>query len=75
MFWLFDRLLGDPVRIEAEEREQRVAREREDEDDTGPPTSRCKACGYEGPERYCPTCLADTMVAVRRRPPKRPRAA
>ncbi|HWO19180.1 MAG TPA: hypothetical protein VNO30_10395 [Kofleriaceae bacterium] len=35
-------------------------------DDAGPPALRCKACGYEGHDRYCPRCLADTMVKQRR---------
>jgi hypothetical protein len=73
MLWMFEKLLADPVRVETEDREERVAREREDEDEAAPPTLQCKACGYEGPERYCPSCLADTMVLIRRKVVKPPR--
>jgi hypothetical protein len=67
MFWLWDRLTGDPQRIEAEMRDERVARDPKAEDDGAPPTLRCRVCAYEGPERFCPTCLADTMRAIPRR--------
>jgi len=66
MFWLWDRLMGDPERIEAEERQIETTRARTDEADAAPPVLRCRACGYEGAERYCPHCLADTMVLVRK---------
>jgi hypothetical protein len=69
ILWAFERMLQDPPRVEAERREHDVTRARRDEDDTAPPTLRCKACGYEGPERYCPDCLADTMIELR--PPRR----
>jgi hypothetical protein len=67
LLWAWERMLAEPARIETEERELEAARAPQDEDDTAPPTLRCKACGYEGPERYCPHCLADTMVAPRPR--------
>ena len=66
MLWAFERLLADPHKVIAEDREHEAARAPTPEDDAAPPTLRCKACDYEGPERYCPHCLADTMVAIRR---------
>jgi predicted Zn-ribbon and HTH transcriptional regulator len=66
MLWAFERLLADPDRVVEEAREHQAARARPDEDDAAPPPLRCKACGYEGAERYCPHCLADTMVPIRR---------
>ena len=66
MFWLFDRLLGDPDRVEREERERAVMLKRRTEADGDPPDLECRVCGYCGPERYCPTCLADTMRAIKR---------
>ncbi|HUQ06798.1 MAG TPA: hypothetical protein VM261_30050 [Kofleriaceae bacterium] len=68
MLWLFDRLLGDPARVEREERERATARAPRPEVDADPPDLECRVCAYRGPERYCPTCLADTM-----RPLPRPR--
>jgi hypothetical protein len=33
-----------------------------------PPTYRCRVCALESREgAYCPDCLADTMVEVKRR--------
>ena len=69
ILWAWERVLWPPEAIEAEERELRATRDPVDEDETGPPPGRCKACGYEGSEHYCPHCLADTMIVV-----KRPRA-
>jgi hypothetical protein len=63
MFWLWDRLTGDPDRIVAEEKQVQAARAPRDEDDGAPPVLDCRVCGYEGPERFCPHCLADTMIA------------
>ena len=68
LLWAWEKLLAEPARIEAEAREERADKDPRDEDEAAPPTLRCKACAYEGPERYCPQCLADTMVEVRRRP-------
>jgi hypothetical protein len=68
MLWAWERMLQDPARVEAQTRELEAARAPTEEDDAAPPTLRCKACGYEGPERYCPHCLADTMIAVRKLP-------
>jgi hypothetical protein len=65
MFWLWDQLLGDPDRVEREERAREVARAPRDEDDAAPPELVCRVCQYAGPERYCPRCLADTMRALR----------
>jgi hypothetical protein len=65
MFWAWDRILGDPDRVEAEERAREVTRERRPETDDDPPTFECRVCAYRGAERYCPRCLADTMRAVR----------
>lgn len=66
MLWAFERLLWRDEKVVEEQREHARARARTDEDDAAPPTLCCKACGYEGSERYCPQCLADTMVEVRR---------
>jgi hypothetical protein len=65
MLWAFERLLWRDSKVVEEQREHARARARPDEDDAAPPTLRCNACGYEGPERYCPHCLADTMVKPR----------
>jgi hypothetical protein len=72
MLWAFERLLWRDEKVVEEQREHARARARTDEDDAAPPALRCKACGYEGAERYCPHCLADTMVELRR---PRPRGA
>ncbi|KAB2896445.1 MAG: hypothetical protein F9K40_14455 [Kofleriaceae bacterium] len=61
MFWLLDQLLGDPDRIQTEERERAVARRPRPDADGDPPELECRVCAYRGPERYCPDCLADTM--------------
>lgn len=66
MLWHFERLLWRDEKVVEERREHDQTRARTDEDDTAPPTLRCRACDYEGPERYCPHCLSDTMVEVRR---------
>ena len=68
MFWMLDQLLGDPARIEREERDRATARAPRDESDADPPDLEGRVCHYRGPERYCPDCLADTM-----RPLPRPR--
>lgn len=65
MLWAFERLLWRDEKVVEERREHDQARAPAEEDDAAPPALRCKACGYEGPERYCPHCLADTMIAVR----------
>lgn len=70
MLWAFERLFWRGDKVVEEQREHARARARTDEDEAAPPTLRCKACGYEGPDRYCPRCLADTMVRVRRSKPK-----
>ena len=70
MIWAWDRILGDHDRVEAEKREEEAARAPAIETDDAPPTQRCRSCDYEGAERYCPHCLADTM-----RPVARPRRA
>jgi len=69
ILWAWERMLRDPQKNIAEAREHEQARKRTDETDDGePPVEKtCKACGYEGLEQYCPTCLADTMIAKRRR--------
>lgn len=64
MLWAFERLLWRDSKVVAEQREHAQARARPDED-AAAPALRCRACGYEGPERYCPHCLADTMVKPR----------
>ena len=65
MLWMFERLFWRDAKVVEEQREHTRARARPDEDEAAPPALRCKACGYEGPERYCPHCLADTMVKPR----------
>jgi rubrerythrin len=70
MVWLWNRIFGKPEQIEMEERAERQAREPRKEVEAGPPAGRCRVCGHEGPERYCPACLADTMVVARRRSPR-----
>lgn len=70
MVWLWSRIFGKPEQVEQEQRAERQAREPVKEVATGPPPKRCKACGYQGLEGYCPDCLADTMVAVRQRKKK-----
>jgi hypothetical protein len=67
MVWLWNRIFGNPDRIAIEERAERQHREPRRATDTGPPTGVCRACGHEGPERYCPVCLADTMKVERAR--------
>jgi hypothetical protein len=64
MLFLLDQLLGDPARIEREERERATARAPRPDADGDPPDLECRVCAYRGPERYCPTCLADTMRAI-----------
>jgi len=65
MLWMFEKLMGAPQRVEREGRELRKDNEGVEEDATAPPTLRCRACNYEGPELYCPRCLADTMAKVK----------
>jgi rubrerythrin len=31
---------------------------------TTAPMRRCRICGHEGQDKYCPSCLAETMVAL-----------
>lgn len=66
MLWAFERMLWRDAKVVEEQREHARARAPLDEDEAAPPALRCKACSYEGPERYCPRCLADTMVKLRR---------
>jgi hypothetical protein len=68
MLFLLDRLLGDPTRVEREERERAAARAPRPDADGDPPDLECRVCAYRGPESYCPTCLAFTM-----RPPRQAR--
>jgi rubrerythrin len=70
MVWLWNRIFGDPKRIEIVERAEKQTREPRKEVDGGesdPPPGTCRVCGHHGPEKYCPACLADTMVVKRRR--------
>jgi hypothetical protein len=64
----FDRLFADPDAIEVELRDAEQDRAGAPEETAGePPTYRCRVCGLEAPEKdYCPECLADTMVLVKR---------
>ena len=63
-----ERLFEHPVKIEMAEREREQDRKGGPEGvDGAPPTFRCRVCGLEAAERdYCPDCLADTMVAIKR---------
>jgi hypothetical protein len=67
MVWLWRRIFEERAIVEAEQREEAQARAPVKEVDAAPPPSLCRACGYEGLERYCPRCLADTMIVRRRR--------
>ncbi len=70
MLWAWDRILGERDRVEREIRDEDQAREELRATDDDPPTRRCRVCAHEGPERFCPHCLADTMIDVKRpRPP------
>jgi hypothetical protein len=71
MVWIWNRIFGKPAHVEQEERAEKQARAPIQEVEAAPPPGRCKACGYEGPERYCPDCLADTMVVTRHRKRRR----
>ncbi len=66
MLWAFERMLWRDAKVVEEQREHAQARARADENEVAPPALHCKACGYEGSERYCPRCLADTMIKLRR---------
>jgi hypothetical protein len=65
MLWAFERLLWRDEKVVVELREHAQTRARTDEEGPAPPSLCCRVCHYEGPERYCPHCLADTMVAPR----------
>ena len=71
ILWAFEKMLAAPQRVEREARELRKDNERSEEDAAAPPSLRCRACDYVGPEKYCPHCLADTMVKVNVRRPRR----
>jgi len=66
MIWAWDRILGERDRVEQEERAEQQARTPRPEDEAAPPTNACRVCDYEGADRFCPHCLADTMVPVKR---------
>ena len=80
MLYLFRRLIDS---IEARKEAAELRRKREaippdvdpDEIDVvvparqdAEPNRACRLCGFTGKERYCPTCLAETMEPVRRPP-------
>jgi hypothetical protein len=73
MFWAWDRILGDRDRVEKEQRAEEQAREPREEDDGAPPSRTCRVCKDEGLDRFCPHCLADTMVERKRKVLKRQR--
>jgi hypothetical protein len=75
LLWLFKRFV-DPAAHRDEEEERRRQREAippefqpDGSDDAPPrreppaPARRCRVCGHEGTDAFCPRCLADTMVA------------
>lgn len=66
--WPLEQLFEPPARIEQRLREKEAAIRIENQGDDGdPPLFACRVCGLEACERhYCPACLADTMVPVRR---------
>jgi len=66
MLWAWDRVIGERDRIEHVERAEAQSRAPRDENAAAPPDGTCRVCDYEGPERFCPRCLADTMVATPR---------
>lgn len=69
MLWVWDRILGDRDRVERELRDEAQAREERRATEGDPPSRTCRVCAYAGPERFCPHCLADTMVEQKRRAP------
>ena len=73
MFWAWDRILGNRDRVEKEQRAEEQARAPREEDEAAPPSRSCRVCEHEGPERFCPHCLADTMVERKRTIAKRKR--
>lgn len=66
MIWAWDRILGERDRIEQQIRDEQQALAEPRENEGGPPPRECRVCGHEGLERFCPHCLADTMVEKRR---------
>jgi rubrerythrin len=68
------RKLVDPVQAKAEEQERKRAREqplreaeggRPQDEPASPPLARCRVCGREdSAPRFCPECLAETMVPL-----------
>lgn len=67
MLWAWDRVLGDRDRVEQQMRDEERARAEPREDDAAPPSLECRVCGHAGPERFCPHCLADTMIEQKKR--------
>jgi rubrerythrin len=63
-----ERLFESPAKIEQRLREQQAdVRVKSQDADGDPPTFRCRVCDLEAAEpSYCPSCLADTMVRMRR---------
>jgi hypothetical protein len=61
-------LLQNRKEIEEEEREKQQVMRPQRKKDAGPPTFECRVCKLRSADgSYCPTCLADTMVAIKER--------
>jgi len=60
--------LVDPEAARLEEAERKAERERPKREHAGDGNAFvCKICGYRSDDRsWCPTCLADTMVAAKK---------
>lgn len=73
LIWLFDRNQERELQAEQKRWEQQFAPGEPDEGppapesalEATPPRSRCRVCGrIEEAARYCPECLADTLVPL-----------
>jgi len=64
--WSLKRLFDKPADVEREIRDRHAELRGQPDSEGDPPTYRCRICSLESPDgRYCPDCLADTMVAVK----------
>jgi hypothetical protein len=65
--WSLKRLFDKPADVEREERDRHSELRGEPKPEGDPPTYRCRVCSLESREgAFCPECLADTMVEVKR---------
>ena len=66
--WSLKRLFDKPADVEREIRDRHAELRGQPSPEGDPPTYRCRVCALESREGgYCPDCLADTMVEVKRR--------